>query len=409
MPHKRRSRLSFLSKRSSIDGGGGSSNGAGAKKTQSLPLHHGDASASPQEHTMLTTQINIPDLQREEQKKLTAEIVEREVAIRDQSRRARLGEALAMVDVRFDAANKTTMRTLTESRKAYTLSGRALGLGVLVALCGPMAAHAHEPAELLELKTLMDALLVSLPMVCALLAVHFQLESIRAEAKQAQENEVRSVTADMASLGLTIKEARSVLMAEESDSLQFLHQKKKKKEKHHRKMPHLPTSLSLRRLNRSGSKHVGSGRRGLENIMEEEHDSKATPGWKKFVRINLPEERAYEMTEEEASFADKISANTKGKWNQLGGEHQLMLLRGYKGKKDRMKLSVEGVNDIVEWRAKYDCDNLLTVECPSHAEYYESWTTKYSTKEDRYGHPIIYDRNQDFDLDTLYSNPHEDF
>jgi len=131
-------------------------------------------------------------------------------------------------------------------------------------------------------------------------------------------------------------------------------------------------------------------------------DPAASSAWIKYVQTNLPLERLETETPEEQQFAQLLRQKSEGRWDAIPHDLQLMVLRGYADKKDRMKESLEAVNYIVEWRAHCDADNLLRTADDQAKLFFEAWGSRFAG-EDRYGHLIVFDRVEWFDLKTLFT------
>lgn len=151
----------------------------------------------------------------------------------------------------------------------------------------------------------------------------------------------------------------------------------------------------------------GGGGGNAANIRESADESlasemdQATPAWKHYVLTNLPLERLAVESPEEQEFSAQLRVKSQGDWDLLPQDLQLMLLRGYADKKDRMKDSLEGLKYIIDWRRHTKCDTILTTATPEHHSFFNAWGTVYAG-EDKYGHLIIADRVETIDLHTLF-------
>lgn len=127
----------------------------------------------------------------------------------------------------------------------------------------------------------------------------------------------------------------------------------------------------------------------------------ASSAWIAYVDANLPLERLEVESPEERVFSAQLRINSNGDWDLLSKDIQLMLLRGYADKKDRMKDSLEAVRYIIHWRAHTKCDTILQTATPEHESFFKAWGTVYAG-EDKYGHIIIADRVETIDLSALF-------
>jgi hypothetical protein len=66
-----------------------------------------------------------------------------------------------------------------------------------------------------------------------------------------------------------------------------------------------------------------------------------------------------------------------------------------------LKFTAEQVDYIVDWRQKVHADQMLNVLDTSVEQFFHSWCSR-TAGEDQYGHVIVYDRVQDFQLEYLY-------
>ena len=129
----------------------------------------------------------------------------------------------------------------------------------------------------------------------------------------------------------------------------------------------------------------------------------ATKSWRDYVDLNLPLERMGEMTEAERAFSKQMREATKDLWEELDMDLKLMALRAWEGKKDRLGFTSEQVEYIVNWRRECNADKMLD-EMGDKADerFFGAWLTRFGG-QDIYGHPVIYDRVEDFDLDYLFT------
>jgi hypothetical protein len=85
-----------------------------------------------------------------------------------------------------------------------------------------------------------------------------------------------------------------------------------------------------------------------------------------------------------------------------------MALRAWEHRKDRVGFTVDQVRYIADWRQTYQVNSMMRSAPPPEEErFFNAWFTRYAG-EDAYGHPIIYDKVSDFDLDYLFSLPDEE-
>ncbi|KAH9251130.1 hypothetical protein BASA81_011029 [Batrachochytrium salamandrivorans] len=149
-----------------------------------------------------------------------------------------------------------------------------------------------------------------------------------------------------------------------------------------------------------GGGNTANPRESAEESLASEMDL-ATPAWKHYVLTNLPLERLAVESPEEQEFSAQLRIKSQGDWDLLPKDLQLMILRGYADKKDRMKDSLDGLKYIIDWRKHTKCDTILTTATPEHQSFFNAWGTVYAG-EDKYGHLIIADRVEAIDLHALF-------
>jgi hypothetical protein len=143
---------------------------------------------------------------------------------------------------------------------------------------------------------------------------------------------------------------------------------------------------------------------GLDpTVREPEFAVNSTKTWQEYVNVSLRLERLATMTEVERAFSKQLREKSNGKWDELPLDLKLMALRAWEGRKDRLEFTLEQVDYIVDWRHKCDAENMLNnISEPVEERFFDSWKTRFGG-EDIYGHPVIFDRVDDFNLDYLFT------
>lgn len=129
--------------------------------------------------------------------------------------------------------------------------------------------------------------------------------------------------------------------------------------------------------------------------------------WKKYVEATLRLERGNLFDRDERkvikSIEDRFTAEgNAGAWDRLPRELQLMVMRGYADRKDRVGDSYDTARDIVKWRAENNVDALLDRRFDDQKKYYASWPSYISGTDDN-GHLVNFERVEDINTTALQS------